>query len=60
MALFLDVSTEDILRIGDTLVTLEQKSGKRARIRIEGPAEVELFRPNSQREKQQQPPVVEG
>lgn len=44
MSLFLDVSIDDVLRIGGTFVTLERKSGQRARLRIIGPAEVELMR----------------
>lgn len=44
MALFLDISTDDVLRIGDTILTLERKSGTRARIRINGGAQCELIR----------------
>lgn len=44
MALILDVGPEDTLRIGDTTVCLVKKSGRRSRLRIEGPAEVELKR----------------
>lgn len=44
MALFLDVDTEDTLHVGDTVIKLEAKSGRRARLRIEGPAEVVLER----------------
>lgn len=58
MALFLDVGTEDTLRIGDTLVTLEYKSGRRARLRIEGSAEVVLER--SGKQAQPKEPVTDG
>lgn len=44
MALFLDVGPNDMLRINDTIVTVERKSGSRARLRILGPAEVELVK----------------
>jgi len=43
--LWLDVGTDDILRIdGDVAVTLERKSGSRARMRFDGPGKVELVR----------------
>lgn len=47
MALFLDVGPGDVLRIGnDIAVTVEKKSGARARLRIIGPksVDVELIR----------------
>ena len=45
MALFLDISTDDTLELDDgTVITLERKSGTRARLRIDGPAHVELIR----------------
>jgi hypothetical protein len=44
MALYLDVGPDDILRIGDTFVALERKSGARARLKIIGKSEVELMR----------------
>lgn len=45
MALFLDLELGDALRIGDdTVVRLEAKSGKRARLRIESPADVKHLR----------------
>ena len=44
MALFLDVSTDDELLVGGTAIKLVSKSGRRARLRIEGDAEVELRR----------------
>lgn len=44
MALILDVGPEDVLRIGDTVIRLVKKSGRRSRLRIEGPAEVEMKR----------------
>lgn len=44
MALYLDVGPDDVLRIGDTLVAVERKSGSRARLKIVGKSEVELLR----------------
>jgi hypothetical protein len=44
MALYIDVGLEDVLRIGDTFVALERKSGTRARLKIIGKSEVELMR----------------
>lgn len=45
MALFIDVGPDDAVRIGeDTYLTLERKSGSRARLRIIGKSEVELMR----------------
>lgn len=45
MALFLDLSTNDIMHFADgTKITLERKSGTRARLRIEGPGKVELVK----------------
>lgn len=49
MALVLDVGPSDALRVGDTYIVVERKSGSRARLRILGPAEVELMR-NSRQE----------
>lgn len=40
--LFIDIGPDDLVRIGDTVVSIERKSGSRARLRIVGPAEVEL------------------
>lgn len=42
--LYIDLGPDDVVRIGDTYVTLERKSGARSRLRIVGPAEVELMR----------------
>lgn len=44
MALFLDVGPDDAIRIGDTYIAIERKSGSRARLRIVGSSEVELIR----------------
>lgn len=44
MALYIDVGLEDVLRIGETFVVLERKSGSRARLKIIGKAEVELMK----------------
>lgn len=44
MALILDVGPDDLLRIGDTTVTLLKKSGRKSSLRIEGPADVVMTR----------------
>lgn len=45
MALFIDVGPEDVLRIGDnSYISVERKSGSRARLKILGNSEVELMR----------------
>lgn len=43
MALFLDIGPDDELRIGDgAVVTLEHKSGRRARLKIIGTYDVRM------------------
>lgn len=43
MALYLDVGPEDVLRIGnDLVVSVERKSGARARLKFEGTERVVL------------------
>lgn len=55
MALFLDIGVDDALHIeGGMVLTLERKSGQRARLRIEGPANVEMV--HGGRDKIDQPP----
>ena len=45
MALFLDLGPGDVLRVGeDAFITIEKKSGQRARLRITGSADVEMKR----------------
>lgn len=44
MALSLDIGTNDMLLLGDTYITLEHKSGGRARLKIVGPAEARLIK----------------
>lgn len=45
MALFIDVGPEDVLRIGEnSYISVERKSGSRARLKIIGQSEVELMR----------------
>lgn len=44
MALYLDVGPDDVLRIGESFLTIERKSGARARLRIMSTSEVELMR----------------
>lgn len=41
MPLFRDVQPGDVLRIGDTSITIEQKTGQRTRLRIDSPHDVE-------------------
>lgn len=40
MPVFRDVKPGDVLRIGDTVIEVEYKSGARARLRIDSPLEV--------------------
>lgn len=43
MALYLDIGPDDELRVGkDAVITIEYKSGRRARLKITGAAEVEM------------------
>lgn len=44
MALYLDVGPADVLRIGGVTVTVERKTGSRARLRIENADDVRLLR----------------
>ena len=44
MSLFLDASVGDVLHVGDTQIEVVYKSGRRARLKISGPAPVELER----------------
>jgi hypothetical protein len=45
MALFIDVGPDDVLRIGEnSYISVERKSGSRARLKIIGKSEVELMR----------------
>ena len=44
MALYLDVGPEDALRVGEMYITVERKSGARARLKIIGKQDVELLR----------------
>lgn len=45
MALFLDLAPGAAVRVGDTTITIEAKSGARVRLRIEGPDKVEPVKP---------------
>lgn len=43
MALYLDIGPDDELRVGeDAVITIEYKSGRRARLKITGTAKVEM------------------
>lgn len=44
MSLFLDVGPDDLLQIGDSFITVEHKSGKRARLKITGKAPARLIK----------------
>ena len=44
MALFLDVGFDDILRVGGTTITIERKSGRKVRVRLDGPDDVKMTR----------------
>ena len=45
MSLYLDVGINDVIQIAEnTFVTLEHKSGQRARLRFIGPGKVELLK----------------
>ena len=45
MALFLDIGPEDQLVVGkDAVITVEHKSGRRVRLRIDGTADVAMVR----------------
>lgn len=44
MAVFLDVPVGDSVRIGNSTVTVEEKSGRRARLRIDTREDVSLER----------------
>lgn len=44
MALFLDIGPDDLLQIGDAILVVERKSGKRARLKITGKSEVKLLK----------------
>ncbi|HRO60512.1 MAG TPA: hypothetical protein PKZ27_02765 [Rhodocyclaceae bacterium] len=41
MSFYTDLAPGDTLLIGGTLVTLEKKSGKRVRLKVEGDAKVQ-------------------
>lgn len=50
MALYLDIGPDDELRVGkDAVITIEYKSGRRARLKIDGTAEVEMTKRNTGR-----------
>ena len=45
MALFMDIGPNDTICVGgDTYITLEKKSGQRARLRIVGDTPIELLK----------------
>lgn len=47
MTLYRDVQPGDTLRIGDTVIAIEQKSGQRTRMRIDSPLDVEHVKAGS-------------
>lgn len=48
MALFLSVELGDSIRIGRNLVTIEVKSGRRVRLRIDSDDDIEHLRPGEE------------
>lgn len=62
MAKFVDLRPGELVRIGATLVTLEQKSGQRARLRIDSAEQVTHLKavsPDAEPETaQRQPPKL--
>lgn len=62
MALFLSVELGDSIRIGANLVTVEVKSGRRVRLRIDSDEDIEHLRPGetpSEPEPEPEPPRLE-
>lgn len=45
MALYLDLAPGAAVRVGETTITVEAKSGSRTRLRIEGPDRVQQITP---------------
>lgn len=45
MALFLDLAPGAAVRVGETTIVVEAKSGSRVRLRIEGPDKVQQVNP---------------
>jgi hypothetical protein len=45
MALYLDLEQGESLRIGQSTVRIESKTGKRVRLRIDGPEDVRQVKP---------------
>ena len=54
MALFLEVEPGDTVRIGDSVIRVENKTGRRTRIRIDGSSDVDHQKAGAK----ERPPVV--
>ena len=54
MALVLDIAVGERVWIDGTLVTMEMKSGRKARISIQGSAKVVLERPDNGKKKKEE------
>ena len=53
MALVLDIAVGERVWIDGTLITMEMKSGRKARISIQGSAKVVLERPDNDKKKEE-------
>lgn len=53
MALVLDIAVGERVWIDGTLITMEMKSGRKARISIQGSAKVVLERPDNSKKKEE-------
>lgn len=60
MALFLDAKAGDILMVGDNRIELVHKSGRRVRLRITGPDEIELFKSQPPLAEEREPEMADG
>jgi hypothetical protein len=59
MAVFLDVPVGDSVRIGNSTITVEEKSGRRARLRIDTREDVSLERAGAMRRVEPAPPSAQ-
>lgn len=57
MALYRDVKPGDELRIGNTKITVETKSGQRTRLRIDSPFDVEHVKATAATSSDVKPPA---
>ena len=59
MALVLDIAVGERVWIDGTLITMEMKSGRKARISIQGSAKVVLERPDDSKKEEVNGPPAE-